>query len=317
MRFEVSTSNESGFPVISLSDKRGGCQAEIYALGAMLNAYRIPVAGGKVQNVIDGFDDATDAMSQLTNGFKSAKLSPFVCRMYKGSYELRGKQYKTEKWYLGEHAIHGLLYDAVFTVTDSFASTEKAAVTLEYHYPGSDAGYPFAFTMMVNWQLTTGNRLTVTTSVFHHNPEAIPIADGWHPYFTLGTAVDDCTLQFDSETQLEYNADLLPTGNKIKDDRFINGCSLRGISLDNSFELPADREHPKCVLKNAQLQLTIEPSRSYPILQIYIPAHRRSIAIENLSGAPDNFNNGMGLLMLAPNEQKVFRTSYRISNSEH
>lgn len=313
MRFEVSTNTESGFPIITLSDRQGGCQAEIYALGGMLNAFRLPVAGGKVQNVIDGFDNAQHAINQLTNGFKSAKLSPFVCRMYNGSYGLRGKKYTTEKWFLGKHAIHGLLYDAVFAITDTFVSAEKAAVTLEYHYPGSDAGYPFPYTMMINWQLSPDNRVTVTTTVFHHNTEAIPMADGWHPYFTLGTRVDEYTLQFDSEIQLEYNADLLPTGNKIADNRFSKGCSLRGIELDNSFEMPTQMEHPKCVLKNALLQLTIEPSKSYPILQIYIPAHRQSIAIENLSGAPDNFNNGMGLIMLAPNEQKVFRTSYQVS----
>jgi aldose 1-epimerase len=170
--------------------------------------------------------------------------------------------------------------------------------------------------MLINWQLTAGNRLTVTTTVFHHNTSAIPIADGWHPYFTLGTPVDDYTLQFDSDIQLEYNADLLPTGKKITDTRFRKGCSLASIQLDNSFELATDIAAAKCILQNGQLQLTIEPGKNYPILQVYIPAHRNSIAIENLSGAPDNFNNGMGLIMLAPNEQKVFRTSYRISNIE-
>ncbi|TAJ47246.1 MAG: aldose 1-epimerase [Chitinophagaceae bacterium] len=316
MRFEVSSHNNAGFSVITLTDKESHCQAEIYAMGGLLNAFRIPLADGSIRNVVDGFANEQAAIQQLTNGFRSAKLSPFVCRMFKGSYQLAGHNYTTQKWYLGEHAIHGLLYDAVFTVTDTFASTEKAAVTLEYQYPGSDPGYPFPYTMLINWQLTAGNRLTVTTTVFHHNTAAIPIADGWHPYFTLGTPVDDYTLQFDSDTQLEYNADLLPTGKKITDTRFRNGCSLAGVQLDNSFELATDTAAAKCILQNGQLQLTIEPGKNYPILQVYIPAHRNSIAIENLSGAPDNFNNGMGLIMLAPNEQKVFRTSYRISNIE-
>lgn len=316
MRFEVSSSKDQGFPVITLTDKDSLCQAEIYALGGLLNAFRIPLPDGSIRNVVDGFANEETALRQLTNGFRSAKLSPFVCRMHKGSYSLAGQNYTTQKWYLGEHAIHGLLYDAVFTVTDTFASTEKAAVTLEYHYPGSDPGYPFPYTILINWQLTNGNRLTVTTTVFHHHTTAIPMADGWHPYFTLGTPVDDCTLQFDSDTQLEYNADLLPTGKKITDSRFREGCSLQGIQLDNSFELATDTGQPTCVLKNRQLQLTIEPGKNYPILQVYIPAHRNSIAIENLSGAPDNFNNGMGLIMLAPNEQKVFRTSYTIANIE-
>ncbi|MES2005102.1 MAG: aldose 1-epimerase [Bacteroidota bacterium] len=312
MRFEVTVNKAALFPIIHLTDHQTGCEAEIYATGALLNAFRVRLANGTGMNVVEGFASPENMRDQLTNGFKSAKLSPFVCRMYKGSYTLNAKTYTTQKWFHGEHAIHGLLYDAPFAVTDTFSSSEKAAVTLEYHYEGADGGYPFPFTMMINWQLAAGNRVTVTTSVFHHNKEAIPIADGWHPYFTLGTPVDECTLQFDSDTQLEYNTDLLPTGKKNNDTRFTNGSSLQGIELDNSFELSTTMAKPKCVLQNSQLKLTIEPGKTYPILQLYIPPHRQSIAIENLSGAPDNFNNGIGLILLAANEQKVFRTSYEI-----
>jgi aldose 1-epimerase len=69
---------------------------------------------------------------------------------------------------------------------------------------------------------------------------------------------------------------------------------------------------PTCVLQNQQLKLTVMPDNAYPILQLYIPDHRKSIAIENLSGAPDNFNNGIGLIQLAPNEARSFTTSYQV-----
>lgn len=314
MRFEVSINRAEPFPVITLTDSQSGTSAEIYAKGGLLNKF-IFNSKGRSFNVVDGFDSPPRMQADITNGFKSAKLSPFVCRMRNGEYTLQHNHYKTQKWYLNKHAIHGLLYDADFVVTDSFASSEKAAVTLEYHYEGTDPGYPFPFTMMVSWQLTADSCLSVVTSVYHHNQEAIPMADGWHPYFTLGTAVDECTLQFDSAVQLEYDAELLPTGKTFADLRFREGCSLKDIQLDNSFELDTSLAQPRCILKNDQLQLTIEPGKTYPILQVYIPPHRKSIAIENLSGAPDNFNNGMGLIMLAPNEQKLFKTSYRISNA--
>jgi aldose 1-epimerase len=45
---------------------------------------------------------------------------------------------------------------------------------------------------------------------------------------------------------------------------------------------------------------------------VYTPPDRKSIAIENLSGAPDNFNNGISLLMLPPGKPKGFSTSYTI-----
>jgi aldose 1-epimerase len=70
-----------------------------------------------------------------------------------------------------------------------------------------------------------------------------------------------------------------------------------------------------CVLRNPakNIEIEIHPEKSYPYLQIYIPPHRKNIAIENLSGAPDAFNNGMGVITLEPGESAIFKTSYKIT----
>lgn len=309
MPFELSINEHTEHPVITLKDGNAGCEAEIYAFGGLLNAFSIPLKGAQV-NVIEGFSSVADAKKNITNGFKSTKLSPFVCRMYKGNFRLTNKVYHVNKHYLGEHAIHGLIYDAVYKIVHSEKTHTHASVTLEYQYDGSDEGYPFPYHTSLNWKLETENKITITTTVSHHNVQPIPFADGWHPYFTLGGKVDDWALQFDSDTQLVYNNDLLPTGEMIADTRFLKGSSLQNIILDNSFELQAAG---KCILSNHLLSLTIEPDNSYPILQVYTPSHRESIAIENLSGAPDNFNNGIGLILLAPNQPKTFITRYTIT----
>ena len=62
------------------------------------------------------------------------------------------------------------------------------------------------------------------------------------------------------------------------------------------------------------LQLEISPARSYPYLQLYTPPHRQSIAFENLSAAPDAFNNAMGLISLLEGQEKVFETRYTLRN---
>jgi aldose 1-epimerase len=69
-----------------------------------------------------------------------------------------------------------------------------------------------------------------------------------------------------------------------------------------------------CVLRNParKVQVEIHPSASYPYLQIFTPEHRKSIAIENLSAAPDAFNNGMGLKVLEPDEAADFSTTFKI-----
>jgi aldose 1-epimerase len=308
MAFEATTQSQDGDQTILLRDNNTGTSAEIYAFGGLLNAYSILV-NDRSQNLVEGFSSVKDARENILNGFKSAKLSPFVCRMRGGHYQFNKQDLKVNKHFMGEHAIHGLVYDAPFKIIHAGSDETKAFVELEYQYKGMDVGYPFPYELRVRWQLETDNRLTVTTTVEHHNHSTIPYADGWHPYFTLGGTVDDCTLQFDSHQQLEYDADLLPTGKLFSDRRFEKGSLLKGIELDNSFEL--DGNEPGCTLSNQQIRLQIIPDTSYPILQIYIPPHRKSIAIENLSGAPDNFNNRIHLLLLEPGVEHVFSTTYK------
>ena len=312
MNFETIVTEESGYQVITLKDTSSGSEAEIYSLGGLLNSFLIPGKQG-IKNVIHAFESVNDAITNITNGFKSTKLSPFVCRLFKGQYSFRGNNYTIQKHFLNGHAIHGLLYNEAFQIKETIASDDYASVTLSFAYQGTDAGYPFQYDMSITWKLESGNKLNVTTSLIHNNPHTIPMADGWHPYFTLGGKVDEWTMQFDSDTQLEYDEALLPTGKKFIDDRFVNGALLKGIELDNSFSLSTNAIQPKCVLQNEHFKLTIEPDKNYPILQIYIPPHRTSIAIENLSGAPDNFNNGMGLLLLQPGEEKTFSTCYSVA----
>jgi aldose 1-epimerase len=66
-----------------------------------------------------------------------------------------------------------------------------------------------------------------------------------------------------------------------------------------------------------QVWLSIFTNSHYPYLQIYTPPHRKSIALENLSGAPDCFNNGMGLLMLPPNRSQTFTVWYQTGVAEN
>jgi aldose 1-epimerase len=314
MPFEASIHKSSECPVITLRDCDTGCEAEIYTLGGLLNAFRVAVQGSSI-NVVEGFSSIADAKKNITQGFKSAKLSPFVCRMRSGRYLFDGKTYQVHKHYLAGHAIHGLIYDALYNVVQTEGSDTGAVVTLAYSYDGSDEGYPFPFTVSIKWILKKGdaggNILAVSTTVTHQHIHPIPFADGWHPYFTLGGKTDDWMLQFNSHVQLEYDDDLLPTGKRITNAQFAQGSSLQDVMLDNSFEFDT-AERSRCVLSNDRLQLIIEPSPEYPILQVYIPPGRESIAIENLSGAPDNFNNGIGLLMLGPDQPKTFTTTYTV-----
>ena len=317
MQFTVSTSQESGYQVVELCDNKTGTTAQLYSFGALLNAFTIATKTGPF-NGIDGFSSINDAVANATAGFKSSKLSPFVCRLQHGKYKYEQKEYQVQGFYLGDHAIHGLLFNAAFETTAIESTSTEAFVRFSHQYLGTDPGYPFAFTLQITWKLTSGNSVQVTTTATNNHNCAIPFSDGWHPYFTVGATIDHATLSFTTNKQLEFSPDLLPTGNTIEDNRFVDGQKMEGIFLDNCFLLDTNSNTQHiCVLKNECVSLTIAPDKQYPYLQIYTPPHRKSIAIENLSSAPDSFNNGIGLRVIPPNHSIEFSTTYTLSANEN
>ncbi|PSL29912.1 aldose 1-epimerase [Chitinophaga ginsengisoli] len=309
--FSTYTFHQDGFDIVALKDNDNGTQVEIIpAYSAMLHAFRIPYKETQL-NIIDNYASLEDYQTNMATYFKSAKLSPFACRIPGGTYEWEGQQYKIQKAIAPGSHIHGLLYDVAFTVENMHADEKSAMVTLRYQYDGADEGYPFPYDCEVLYSLQPDSHLQMTTTISNRSAASIPVMDGWHPYFTTGTPIDDMELQFASEQIVEFNAQLVPTGKILSYDRFLESSPLEGIPLDNSFLLNFNQHASTCTLRDPKkhVAITFYPDSTYPVLQIYTPPHRNSIAIENLSGAPNAFNNRMGLVSVAAGENKAFRTA--------
>ncbi|MEO8711692.1 MAG: aldose 1-epimerase, partial [Parafilimonas sp.] len=192
---------------------------------------------------------------------------------------------------------------------------ENAAfVTLQYEYQKEDKGFPFNYTCTITYSLEKDNSLSIRTSVKNNSETQMPLCDGWHPYFTLGAKVNELSFEMNADKMLVFNERLVPTGEIIPYKKFQQPEILDDTFLDNCFLLN-DNNKPAFVLRNnsSGLELSIQPDKSYPYLQIYTPPHRNSIAIENLSAAPDAFNNKIGLAILKPGETCSFKTVYSAS----
>lgn len=312
MVFSTEVKEHKEGKVIYLKDTGSDCIAEIFSFGALLNSF-IVKAKNRYLNIIDGFESIKHATLESTNGFKSAKLGPFVCRLHKGTFEFENTAYTIEKFYLGDEAIHGLIYDAPFEIVRFFADEHAAEVTLLYLYNNKKQGFPFNYSTEVTYRLSANCSLTLITKVINEDNKNMPLSDGWHPYFKLNNKVDELLIQLNSNTLLEFDNRLLPTGKSLPDNRFEEPVLLGGTFLDNSF-IVKNFDGPACILTNPAegLQLNIIAGENYPILQVYTPPHRNSIAVENLSSPPDAFNNGMNLITLQPGESKIFTTTYQI-----
>jgi aldose 1-epimerase len=314
MRFDITHQERNGWLEVRLED----ALSEVHALvipsaGAILNGFGIQREGPRLE-VVDGFSGADDFRARIEKGFQSAKLSPYVCRIRNATYEWRGRSYRIGRFLLGDSAIHGLIYDRPFEVMEESVHADHCEILLKHAYHATDPGYPFPLDCHVRYRLEQDGNLTVTTAVHNRSEETIPVADGWHPYFTLGDSVDELTLQIATSERLEYDPSLIPTGRTIPDTSWREPKRIGDIALDHGYVLDFSGQGPLCTLSNPATGafVSFHPEPSYPYLQLYIPEHRRSIAIENLSAAPDAFNNGMGLVALEPDRTRTFSTRFRV-----
>ena len=313
--FSIQKKIEAGFEKVILKNEDTGNYAVILpACSAMLNEF-VATQNDQPVNVIDSYHSDHEFKNSLEEkGFMGCKLSPFACRMGNARYSFGEKENFIEKSLPAQHALHGLLYDKAFIIIAETANEHHASVTVKYEYRAEDPGYPFSYDCTVTWQLESGNKLTAITECVNKDEGLIPMQDGWHPYFKLSDSIDDLHLEFQSKEIVEFSSELLPTGQLSKYTKFSTIEKIGDTILDNCFTLDTQECQPLCVLKNKEKNIEVQffPDESYSYLQIYTPPHRRSIAIENLSGAPDAFNNGMGLITLEPGQSALFKTSYKI-----
>ncbi len=309
MSFQVTRTEQNNTTLIHLSDNNHSTAVSVIpAVGAMLHEFIIPLKGQPF-NIIDNYQLNRPVKEQVTNYFKSIKLSPWVCRMNAGRYNFDGVTYQSEKMYGDGTALHGLLYDQAFVVESESATNDAASVEMVHHYKGYDAGYPFHYSCRVKYTLHPKASLEVETTLTNESNTEIPVADGWHPYFQLGGKVNNWELFFPAKAKLQFNEKLIPTGELIAFDQFNTPALIGTTEMDNCFLLNGK---PCCTLRNPAngLKISLLPDAAYPYLQVFIPGHRESIAIENLSSAPDSFNNHIGLIRLQPRESRSFRVFY-------
>lgn len=313
--FSINKKSEAGFEKIILKNEITNNYATVLpACCAMLHEFVVE-ENNQHFNIIDSYQSFDEFKNHLKEkAFMGCKLSPFVCRMNNGKYTFGEKEYFIQKSLPAKHSLHGLLYDKAFKIISETANALNASVTMKYEYRAEDPGYPFNYDCIVTWQLEAENKLTVTTECINKDEGLIPMQDGWHPYFSLGDSINDLQLEFQAKNKVEFNSELIPTKKLSKYTKFSTIEKLGDTFLDNCFALDMQECQPLCVLRNAEKNIEVQffPDESYPYLQIYTPPHRRSIAIENISGTPDAFNNGMGVITLETGQSALFKTSYKI-----
>jgi aldose 1-epimerase len=315
MSFDIQIQEQPFGKSIQLIDSNTNTIVTIHSKGALMNSWKINksdpsselIYGNPLQNT-----QSKDESFEM-NGFRSGKMSPFSCRIRQGQYNWDATTFRFNKFYLGKHAMHGLIYDADFEILSTEADTNHAMVCLEFKYEGTDPGFPFPYSIQVQWSLFKQHRIHVKTTIQNRSTQTIPMMDGWHPYFTLGGSVNAYELQFKSMGNIEMDQEMIPTGQLFEMKDFEKGKKIGVTHFDDCFLL--DPTDPIVTIRYQEKSIQVHAQHNYPYLQLYTPADRNSIAIENLSGAPDCFNNKMGLHVLEPHHTIYFETTYQFKTA--
>jgi aldose 1-epimerase len=315
MSFLIRHTQEHGLDLIHIEDESNGTVISLLpGFGATLHAFSVRTRDGSVFNVVDSYSDLDELKAEMALSFKGSKLSPFPCRIRGGKYHFDGKEYQFSRLFGDGTAIHGLLYDKPFSILEETTADHSGTVVSEYIYKKNDPGYPFDYGCQVRYILRGDSELEVVTAVTNLDRTVIPIADGWHPYFRLGGKIDDWQLQLHSSAEVEFDRQLIPTGKLLQYNVFETPRQIGDTFLDNCFSLKPELVSAACEIHHPEngLSILFFPDASYPYLQIYTPPSRTSIAIENLSGAPDCFSNKMGLTLLPPGHSQIFTVRYKV-----
>lgn len=250
-------------------------------------------------------------MNSLTydNTYTSAILFPFANRIKDGSYEFDKKTYQLDINEKGlNNAIHGLVYNKTFEVIDQEATETYASVKLVYHENHLSQGFPFTYTIHLEYVLTQSG-LALNVEIKNTSSKTFPFTIGWHPYF-LSSNLYDSHVDFSSDKKIVFDERNITTG--VNDFKKNGNFEILDKFLDDCFVL-----NSKEILFNTpKYNLELSSSEKDSFLQLYTPPHKNTIAIEPTTGVSDSFNNGIGLKTLQPSETYKISWNLKINDKK-
>jgi aldose 1-epimerase len=181
-------------------------------------------------------------------------------------------------------------------------------------------GYPFPleFEQSYAWQ-TYG--LEIVTTVTNLGASTAPFGWGVHPYFMAGSpGIDDCVLHVPAGKYFECNDDLSPvlpavpvdgTEFDFREPRTI-GTTRLDVTLTDLARDYEGRAVANLRAPDGSISVTCRYDEPIKFVQLFtgdtLASHQRGgVAIEPYTCAPDAFNNGLGLIRLAPGASQRVR----------
>ncbi len=265
-----------------------GMELEVSTYGAIMLGLKVQ---DKYQNYIDVIQGLTMASDYIQKPYTDVKLflgcsiGRYAGRISKGAFDVNGKVYNIEHED-GVHLHGGNGFDKKYW---KIKEVQKNSVSLYYHSPHLEEGYPGNLQVEVKYELTEKNSLkiyhTATTD------QATPVNLTSHPYINLNGkgSVLDHHLFINSKQHLEVDEKLLPTGKILesKNTQFDRKQKLKikennFIGFDDTFIL--EKEKLKATLYSEESGIVMNIYSNQPAMVVYTPKKFPTLPFKNNQG---------------------------------
>jgi aldose 1-epimerase len=254
-----------------------------------------------------------------STAYFSAILFPWPSRIRDGKYSFEGNNYQlpiNEAKY--NAAIHGLVADKTFEVININTDENEASIKLAYTYNGDLPGYPFPFTISVQYTLHINEGLKIEFEIHNIGTTNLPFGLGWHPYFEIeGESTADWNLKLPATHMYMLDNQMIPVGKGLY--MYNNQeVSLANKSYDHVFLIDKKNKKSSIYLNSTKSGVTMEVwqdsgPKQFGFAVVYFPTGGSQIAIEPLSCNADAFNSKEGLNVLASGENFKLSCGVKLS----
>ena len=261
-----------------------GFRAEVHSLGAYVADLTYDGQPLLLRN--DGKQSATRAGMAL--------LAPFANRIRNGEYLFNGARYKLPVNSEG-HAIHGFVKDKEWRTSEEGYGFIKMELSSK-----GEPGYPFELSFAVSYEASKRG-FNVEMEAVNAGKTNAPITMGAHPYFVHPTPRNQWFINAGNASRLEMVGNI-PTGRMIP-----QRLSMYIGEYDDCYRIDGDEVQ---LIFTRDWGIAIKLN-GFHFIQLFTPSWANAVAVEPMTGAPDAFNNGIGLTVLEPG--KSLKASFTIT----
>lgn len=295
-RFSVKIAKTGGRSVIELADAEAGTAAKIACdLGFNCYSFTKKLPGGPGEYLYSSPEFLATGRGAFGNGIPI--LFPFPNRIKGGVFTFEGRQIAVPKNEGGRNAIHGLVAEKPWQLlaTDTSAAAQATGRIDTAALPELLAAWPLPFALEVTYRLA-GDTLAMEAVMKNPGPGVLPCGFGTHGYFMLpGESTVERTV-LAAPVRKRWKLDnLIPTGEleplPPEDSDLGKGIAIGTRAFDTVYgDIAFAGGKAACSLAAGARRLTLGIDATTRVLVIYIPPHRRSIAIEPYTCVTDAFN---------------------------